>query len=345
MRIILVFLFLLSYFGTYAQEDTVPTPPRRDTSVARDTSRTIARPDTTPARTDVERPVRRDPQPRPDTIINTTDSTVIDSLEQTRLDSIDQVFRANSVSTFWRRLYGSATQLYAMLGVTTLRDEFDSPKRTFTGEEPIFYYIIFMLLLFGLLRQAFEKYFIDLFRVFFRTTLKQRQIREQLLQSPLPSVFLNGYFVLSAGLYINFLLDHYNYTLHENFWIQYLYCIGGLTAIYLVKFMGLKLTGWVFNVRNATDSYTFIVFLVNKMLGIFLLPFLVILAFSHGNFLQASLVVSWVGIGLLYIYRFILSYAAVRNEITLNPFHFILYLLAFEVVPLLLIYKLLLVIF
>ena len=53
-----------------------------------------------------------------------------------------------------------------------------------------------------------------------------------------------------------------------------------LAAIYLVKFVVLKFIGWVFSISRATDIYIFIVFLVNKMLGIFLLPFLIVIIFS-----------------------------------------------------------------
>ena len=218
-------------------------------------------------------------------------------------------------------------------------------KKSFTGKEWLFYYLILLLIIFGLIRRAFAKYFYDLFRVFFRTTLKQRQTQEQLLQSPLPSVFLNAFFVLSAGMYANFLLVHFDLIIADNFWLQYLYCAMAIASIYSVKFIGLKITGWLFNVTNATDSYTFIVFIVNKMLGIFLLPFLLIFAFSSEPIYGTGMVLSWFGIGLLLIYRFILSYGAVRKEVKLNSFHFILYILGFEVIPLLLIYKLLLLIF
>ncbi len=221
----------------------------------------------------------------------------------------------------------------------------DGTKKSFTGKEWLFYYLILLLIIFGLLRRAFSKYFYDLFRVFFKTTLKQRQTQEQLLQSPLPSVFMNAFFVLSAGLYANFLLYHFDLVIADNFWLQYFYCAAALGSIYIVKFIGLKITGWLFNVSDATNSYTFIVFIVNKMLGIFLLPFLLILAFSPEPITSAAMVLSWFGIGLLLIYRFILSYGAVRKEVKLNSFHFILYILGFEVVPLLLIYKLLLLIF
>ena len=220
----------------------------------------------------------------------------------------------------------------------------EGDKKTFTGKEYLFYYLVFLLILFGLLRRAFAKYFYDLFRVFFKTTLKQRQTQEQLLQSSLASVFMNSFFVLSAGLYVNFLLQYFQLVISDNFWLQYVYCAGALATIYLVKYIGLKITGWLFNVSNATESYIFIVFIINKMLGIFLLPFLLLLAFANDPLYGSAMVMSWLGIGLLLIYRFILSYGALRKEVKLNSFHFILYILGFEVVPLLLIYKLLLVI-
>ena len=221
----------------------------------------------------------------------------------------------------------------------------EGDKKSFIGKEWLFYYLILLLILFGLLRRAFAKYFYDLFRVFFKTTLKQRQTQEQLLQSPLPSVFMNGFFVLSAGLYVNFLLQYFQLSIAENFWLQYLYCAGALASIYFVKFIGLKITGWLFNVTNATDSYIFIVFIINKMIGIYFLPFLLLLAFATQPLYHAAMIISWFGIGLLLIYRFILSYGAIRKEVKLNSFHFVLYILGFEVVPLLLIYKLLLLIF
>ena len=221
----------------------------------------------------------------------------------------------------------------------------DGERKIFVGKEWLFYYLVLILILFGLLRRAFAKYFYDLFRVFFKTTLKQRQTQEQLLQSSLPSVLMNAFFVITAGLYLNFILTYFHLSITDNFWLQYAYCAGALAAVYIVKFIGLKLTGWIFNVSNATDAYIFIVFIVNKVLGIFLLPFLLLLSFTIEPLYGSAIYLSWLGIGLLLIYRFILSYSAIRKEVKLNSFHFVLYILSFEVVPLLLIYKLLLHIF
>jgi Domain of unknown function (DUF4271) len=220
-----------------------------------------------------------------------------------------------------------------------------SAIRTFRGKEGLFYLLVFLLITYGLLRLVFPKYFSDLFRLFFRTTLKQRQISEQLMQTPLPSLLLNGFFVFSTGLYIAFVLQHFKLDPFDNFWLLFLYCCLGLSAIYFIKFIGLKISGWIFNMKEAADSYVFIVFVVNKMIGILLLPFLILLAFALGDVYSVAFTMSFCIVAGLIAYRFILSFAAIRNQVRVNPFHFFLYLCAFEIAPLLLIYKGLLVFF
>lgn len=221
----------------------------------------------------------------------------------------------------------------------------NSPVRSFHGKELLFYVIVLLLIIFAFLKRAFPKYFSDLFRLFFRTTLKQRQIRDQLVQMPLPALLLNCFFAISSGLYLAFLLTHYGVKPVDNFWLLMLYCAIGLSVAYLVKFLGLKLSGWLFSMEEAATSYIFIIFIVNKMLGIFLLPFLVLLAFAQGGLYTASLTLSWCFLAGLLIYRVILTYGAIRNEVKVNPFHFFLYILAFEIAPLLLVYKGLLLFF
>ena len=283
------------------------------------------------------------PKPRPKKI---TDSTRVATRAIFQIDSL-QIKDSLRVLDSLRSAQRASDSLKRKIAEQQVPAQIlkEGDKKIFQGKEYLFYYIIFLLILFGLLRRAFAKYFYDLFRVFFKTTLKQRQTQEQLLQSSLASVFMNSFFVLAAGLYVNFLLQFFQLVISENFWLQYVYCIVALGAIYLAKFIGLKITGWLFNVNNTTDSYIFIVFIINKMLGIFLLPFLLLLAFANDPLYSYAMFISWIGLGLLLIYRFILSYSAVRKEVKLNSFHFILYILGFEVIPLLLIYKLLLIIF
>jgi hypothetical protein len=210
------------------------------------------------------------------------------------------------------------------------------------SKDSLFYLIVGILFYFALIRVFFEKYFNNLMTLFFRVSLRQQQIREQVLQTPLPSLLLNILFIISAGLFACYLLHYSRFGAGIRFWFLYLDCMMALAVVYLVKFVFLKFCGWVFSISRATDTYIFIVFLVNKMLGIFLLPFLILITFSGEEAREIFITISLAMVFVLWMYRVLAAYRPIRNEIKLTPFHFFLYLCAFEIAPLLLIYKVLL---
>ena len=209
------------------------------------------------------------------------------------------------------------------------------------GKEAIFYSIIALLLLFALIKNGFNRYITDLFKIFFRTTVKQRQIKEQLVQSPLPSLLLNIFFLLSGGMFLTLLLRYFNLGLNYNFWILFIYCVMALICIYGLKYISLKLLGWIFQVSEAIDAYIFVVFTTNKVIGMALVPLVVILAFTSGVVNQSAMSLSIMIVIGLFIYRFYLSYSSLHRLVHIGFFHFLLYLCAFEIAPLLLINKLL----
>jgi hypothetical protein len=210
------------------------------------------------------------------------------------------------------------------------------------SKDTVFYLLVGILFTFALIRIFFEKYFSNLLTLFFRVSLRQQQIREQVQQAPLPSLLMNGLFIITGGLYAAYLLHYYRFGAALNFWLLYLNCMALLGVIYLVKFLVLKFSGWVFNISRATDTYIFVVFLVNKMLGIFLLPFLILISFSTGTAHEIYITLSVIMVFVFLAYRVLASYRPIRNEIKLTPFYFFMYLCAFEIAPLLLIYKVLL---
>jgi hypothetical protein len=210
------------------------------------------------------------------------------------------------------------------------------------SKDTFFYLLVAILFYFALVRIFFEKYFNNLMTLFFRVSLRQQQIREQVLQTPLPSLLLNILFVISGGLFACYLLHYSRFGEGVRFWVLYLYCMGAIAAVYLVKFVILKFIGWVFSISRATDIYIFVVFLVNKMLGIFLLPFLILITFSGQEVREIFITISLAMIFVMWAYRALAGYRPVRNEIKLTPFYFFLYLCAFEIAPVLLIYKVLL---
>jgi hypothetical protein len=215
-------------------------------------------------------------------------------------------------------------------------------EKATSDKDLLFYFLCGLVLYFAIFKLFFGKYLSNLFTLFFRVTMRQQQIREQLLQTPLPSLLLNVLFAISGGMYLNLLLFYHQKNPVPDFWLSFSYCVGLVSLLYLGKLLILTAMGWIFNVSNATNTYLFIVFLVNKMLGMFLLPFLFILAFPHPAIISGMVTLSYILVIALFFYRFIISYRPVRTEINVGRLHFIIYLCAFEIAPLLLIYKVLL---
>ncbi|MEJ7912372.1 MAG: DUF4271 domain-containing protein [Chitinophagaceae bacterium] len=216
-----------------------------------------------------------------------------------------------------------------------------SSRKQWLGKEFFFYILLVLLLFFAVIKNAFSRYFKDLLKLFFRTTIQHRQVKEQLMQAPLPSLLLNILFFFTGALFLNIVLQHYGLGTSYNFWLLSLYCALGLAAIYLVKFITLKIAGWLFRLQDAIEAYIFIVFATNKIIGIVLLPLVVLLAFTAGDLNEAVLTMSLLLVGGVFVYRFFLSYMSIHRQIKIQLFHFVLYLCAFELIPLLLINKLL----
>lgn len=275
--------------------------------------------------------VRRDTMiftARPDSIIN-----------QDSLTFISKVSRPNIV-LFKRQNDSSSLGMNPFFRFTNPM-RYSITIKKWQGKEAIFYSIIALIIFFAVVRNGFGRYMEDIFKTYFRTGINQKQAKEQLLQNPLPSLLLNLFFVLSIGMFLALLLQYFKLGLDINFWWLYLYCSLGLVCIYLVKLISLKFVGWIFQVSESTDAYIFIVFTTNKIIGIALLPFIVVLAFTQGLINEAAMSLSIMVVFGLIAYRFFLSYVSIRRQLQISFFHFLLYLLAFEVIPLLLINKLL----
>lgn len=215
-------------------------------------------------------------------------------------------------------------------------------EREWEGKEVLFYSIVGLLLVCAIIKNSFRRYLPDLFGSYFRTTMRQRQVKEQLQQNPLPSLLFNIFFVLSGAVFAGLLFDHFDVADEQMpFWILALYSALALALIYAGKFVLLKFFGWVFRLQEAANTYIFIVFSTNKVLGILLLPFSILLAFTAGVVNTASVTLSLIMVGCLIAYRFFLAYISINRTVRIQFFHFLLYLAAFEILPVLLINKLL----
>jgi len=208
------------------------------------------------------------------------------------------------------------------------------------GKEFIFYALCLIFGALGIFKTLYNNYFNNLFRVFFNTSIRQNQLTDQLLQAKLPSFILNIFFVISAGFYLWLLFYHYHPPRLVSSRLLLPFCVAGIGALYFVKYCTLKFIGWMSEMQQATDNYIFVIFLVNKIIGVVIIPFTILLAFSLPSWSNYIVIISWLTIGLLFLSRYVKTYGILEYRFPLEPFHFILYVAAVEILPLCIVYKL-----
>lgn len=155
---------------------------------------------------------------------------------------------------------------------------------------------------------------------------------------------MNVFFCVSGGLFLYFVARYNGWLTQTGLWEKAGICIALVSVVYGTKYIGLQMSGWLFGMKDVTETYLFLVFLINKVVGVMLLPTVIILSLGSQALHPVLLVCSLILLLILYLYRYIIALPLVRTHSGLTGFHFFIYLCAFEIVPLLLIYKLLILI-
>ena len=206
-----------------------------------------------------------------------------------------------------------------------------------------FYLLLLLCLMLGIIRFMDTRYFLNLWRAFLNPTLSNRQLKEQLQGSGLPNLLMNVFFTIAGGAYIyyvvRFFTPHNSGVIPPSLLIIML--ILGTAIIYLAKYAAVRFSGWAFRVEGITEHYLFNVFLINKVLGVTLIPFIIVLAFADHQWAQQVVVVSFVVSGILLLNRYIRSWQVFGSFFQYSKFHFFMYLCASELLPLAVLMKLL----
>jgi len=210
-----------------------------------------------------------------------------------------------------------------------------APNRTLD-----FYLLLLLCLLLGIIRFSDPHYFQILLRAFQKPTTN-RHYKEQIQSATISNFLMNVFFAIVAGTFIYYASRQFyaklTIALPDALLLTWL--IAGMLLIYLVKYFVIRFSGWVFKVETITEQYLFNVFLINKIVGIVLLPFLIIMAFADSSWVSPLLVLSMVIIGLLLFNRYARSWQVFSSFFQYSRFHFFTYLCASEILPMAILVK------
>ncbi len=212
-------------------------------------------------------------------------------------------------------------------------------KFSLPDKDVLFYVVIALVFLYGFLIQIAPQYIAKLFSQFSQSSLRMMQNREQLLQNSMASFIMNIGFIISFSLMATLIIFN-GHLLPIQFWEGFSYMCLFFLGLYVGKYICLTIAGYIFNTNELVQTYIFVVFMINKVLGILFLPFIGILAFAKPFLHPFAIGGAGILMVLLILYRYLFSLTSVRNKLHVSSFHFFLYLCAFEIIPLLILYKL-----
>jgi hypothetical protein len=147
-------------------------------------------------------------------------------------------------------------------------------------------------------------------------------------------LFIN--FVLNLSIFIYLFLNKlFNFSGFRLFFIIF----SIIFLIYFFKHLFIYIFELIFPTLKSLITYNFTVLLFNISLGVFLLPLNLFVAFSFDSLAVIILYFSGIIILILYILRLFRGFLITYNYFNNSIVHFFLYLCAFEILPLFVLYK------
>lgn len=152
---------------------------------------------------------------------------------------------------------------------------------------------------------------------------------------------LYGLFLFNAGIFA--FLMYYRFVGKppmNQFW-TFTFCLLGVSLAFLVKHTILYIVSSVFPIAKEVKLYNFIIITAGILLGLILLPLNIFIAYSPevlGNLLTYT---AFGAIGIVYLVRSLRSLSVASPFLATDQFHFLVYLCAVEIAPLLILTKIL----
>ena len=206
-------------------------------------------------------------------------------------------------------------------------------------------WLIFALLGFlsymSILIAIFPKEVQSFFHAFLSTSAIRKLEREQagILRVERFSSYI--LFVMNMGTFCFLIPQILTTETQFNTFTALLASIAGVSVVYTLKHIQLKVLALVLPIGQEINLYNFIISNTNKVLGYILTPILFLLLYVPSSAQETMLYFSFILLGIIYLYRSFSAIIIAGSIILFHKFHFIVYLCAIEIAPILISLKLL----
>jgi len=145
-------------------------------------------------------------------------------------------------------------------------------------------------------------------------------------------------FFINAGIFIYLAGNYFNANLPKNFISVAFVCLG-VGIAFSIKHGLLFYIEKIFPISKEIKLYSFTIMIFSIVLGIALLPINIFAAFAPEGLTKMAI---WIGLGsilAIYSFRSLRGLSIGSRYMMLHSFHFLLYLCAVEILPVLILVK------
>lgn len=196
--------------------------------------------------------------------------------------------------------------------------------------------ILFVLLIFAWLRIFYNKFFSQMIQAFLNNNLANQIVRDENIFVQRASVYLSIVFNLIIALLLYLISVHFNWRLGDigTGFGRFVFFLILVSATYAIKFLVLKICGWLFEQEREMATYMFNIFLINNILGMALLPFICVFAYNQKLAVSGLLIIPFAFIAISFGWRIFRGIQLGLSISSFSPLYLFLYLCTLEIAPL-----------
>lgn len=203
----------------------------------------------------------------------------------------------------------------------------------------LFYFSIGMIVVLAYIKLIYAKFMISIFSASVNYQVSLRLFKDaNSVQKRISLVFFLFYF-LNLSVYLFLIFDYFDYSPAD---LQDFRLISGifgfLVALVIWRYMISHLVAIVFNRKKLFAEALFQNFLFNRLSGLIVLPFILIISYTKGIYADISIYLSLGILGLVNILRLVRGVKFIFKNL-ISYFYLILYLCSLEILPFLVVIK------
>lgn len=213
-----------------------------------------------------------------------------------------------------------------------------SPKpRKQENKTGVFFISILLLFVFAGVRLMFSHQFAGSLDVI-KNMNQKRKAQTETDNISLLSFY--ALFLITAGYMAYSYLAHYKeYFTHLPAIAGILICIAFVTVLFVAKIVFMYLVAWTFDKRSQLSQYFLNISIIYKLASIILFPLSILMLIASDTLSVFLLKAALTLCAIVMLSRYIRNIGLIKKLLTVHFLHFIMYLCAFEIIPLMVVFK------